>query len=148
MFDFYALPNDFPGYDKLIPGMNPYTKVKLLEEEFKQDIGHHNFIPYIQLHEFEALLFVDPVQLEYCYFKYSSKTTELLATLEKFQGNPELINDGENTAPSKRLISFYPDYEHDKIFAGNLILEAIGIPKLRNACNRFDEWLTKLENLR
>ena len=42
---------------------------------------------------------------------------------------PEEINDGETTAPSKRLQSLYPSY--DKILFGPLIAQRIGLDKLR-----------------
>ena len=63
MFDLYALPVDFPGYEDACNCSNPYLRVERLEEEFLKDIGSTNFIPYIQLHEFEALVLTDPSKL-------------------------------------------------------------------------------------
>ena len=57
MFDYYALPNDFPGFEKSKKIYDKYRRVEFLENEFAQDINDDRFIPYIQLHEFEALLF-------------------------------------------------------------------------------------------
>jgi hypothetical protein len=37
-----------------------FSKVEFLEQALKLDINENNFIPYIMLHEFEALLFTDP----------------------------------------------------------------------------------------
>ncbi len=59
MFDLYALPDNFPGWDDAKRLRDPYKKVKMLEEGLKADIGDQRFIPYIQLHEFEGLLFSD-----------------------------------------------------------------------------------------
>jgi len=59
MFDYYALPNDFPGYSDAQKLNNPYDKVACIEKAFAEDLNDHRFIPYIQLHEFEALLFAD-----------------------------------------------------------------------------------------
>ena len=56
MFDFYALPGDFPGMDEIESITDPYEKVALLENALVRDIGDDRFIPYIQLHEFEALI--------------------------------------------------------------------------------------------
>lgn len=59
MFDFYGLPNDFPGKPDLNKNMTNLEKVKHLETALEQDINNDRFIPYIQLHEYEALLFSD-----------------------------------------------------------------------------------------
>ena len=57
MFDLYALPDDFPGFDASKTISDPYSKVNRLETDFATAINDKRFIPYIQLHEFEALLF-------------------------------------------------------------------------------------------
>ncbi len=67
MFDLYALPNDFPGYSEVERIADCYQKVSKLEEKFAEDTPSRNFIPYIQLHEFEALVFCG---LEYLLVDY------------------------------------------------------------------------------
>lgn len=62
MFDFYRLPRDFPDYVKAMGLPDPYAKVSRLEMALKQDINDRRFFPYIQLHEFEALILADPTQ--------------------------------------------------------------------------------------
>ncbi len=57
MFDLYALPDDFPGYEAAKAIGEPYARVAALETAFAEAINDSRFIPYIQLHEFEALLF-------------------------------------------------------------------------------------------
>jgi hypothetical protein len=59
MFDLYALPDDFPGYTESRKLVNPYDKVEYLENALKSDINNNQFIPYLQLHEFETFLFVN-----------------------------------------------------------------------------------------
>ena len=59
--------------------------------------------------------------------------------------SPEHINDGQDTAPSKRLLGLYPVY--DNVAFGPRIVQAIGIKKLRQECIHFDDWLMKLEAL-
>ena len=68
MFDYYALPEDFPGYVEAQRQQNPYQKVAVIERALANDINDCRFIPYIQLHEFETLLFVDPQKFEIEYF--------------------------------------------------------------------------------
>ena len=59
----------------------------------------------------------------------------------------ELINDGDNTAPSKRIIGEIPEYEKMKPSAAPIVAEKIGLPTLRLQCKHFDEWLCRLEML-
>jgi len=60
MIDFYALPSDFPNCDACAHLRDPYQRVACVEKALADDIKYHRFIPYIQLHEFEALIFADP----------------------------------------------------------------------------------------
>ena len=60
MFDLYGLPTDFPGYKSAVARDDPYQRVEALEDALGNDISDWRFIPYIQLHEFEALILSDP----------------------------------------------------------------------------------------
>ena len=147
MFDYYALPNDFPGHCDAQKLSNPYDKVKCIEEAFAKDIDDYRFIPYIQLHEFEALLFAN---LDVLLLEYEDKSKEV-ATLKTvlsqppYNNNPELINDKKETSPSHRIIAQIPEYQ--KVSSGSLITDLISVNLLRSKCNHFDEWLTTLEKL-
>jgi Domain of unknown function (DUF4276) len=147
MIDLYALPNDFPGkqaqqYDPV----NPTPYVKHLEDAFGKDIGDTRFIPYLQLHEFETMLFADPeafrAEIENC-----DHAIEQLETIVEIVASIEHINDGPTTAPSKRIITFIPEYERRKASAGPRIAERIGLAVIREKCPHFHEWLTRLEGL-
>ena len=59
MYDLYNLSTDFPGYTTKPVG-NCFKKAAYLETEFQREIGHSRFRPYLQVHEFEAILFVNP----------------------------------------------------------------------------------------
>jgi len=146
MFDLYRLPSDFPAYEggKLLG--DPYARVKMLEGAFGQDIGRPRFVPYIQLHEFEALVLVDPDQL-LTQFPASAKEVEQLSDEVSSFACPELIDEGGTTAPSKRIIRLIPEYEGRKPSVGPLVAGAIGIRKLKESCPHFSEWLGKLESL-
>jgi len=144
MFDFYHLPKSFPGYSEAQSIVYPYDKVKKLEEYFTEDIGDRRFIPYIQLHEFEAMIFVDPSRLIDEYPDPNSQKG--IEALRNVNTSPELINDDPNTAPSKRILAQIPDF--NKPFAGVNTVEKIGIDAIRKKCSHFDEWLCQLENLK
>ena len=145
MFDLYALPGDFPGYEDARQERDPYARIRLLEDALVEDISDRRFVPYLQLHEFEALLFCDPQKLEVRFDRHSAGIGRLAQVAE--QSNPELINDGNETAPSKRIIREIPEYESDKASSGPIVAERIGLTTLRTKCQHFAEWLGKLEAL-
>lgn len=150
MFDFYAIPKDFPGFDASKKLIDVYSKVKEIEKEFSIDINSQCFIPYIQLHEFEALLFCDIEKLTGQYPKCKKTIQQLNAVLQEYQGNPELINSGVDTAPSKRIISAIEGkhlYKYKKPSSGTYVTSAIGIEGLKTKCLHFKKWVEKMENL-
>jgi len=46
MFDLYALPEDFPGYESAARLTDPYDRVRTLESAMAADIGDWRLIPY------------------------------------------------------------------------------------------------------
>lgn len=144
MFDLYALPDDFPGYQYAKSIMDPYKKVNYLEKAFADDMNDYRFIPYIQLHEFETLLFADMGKMEWEYLEHEKQINELMNVLKFIENkNPELINDNPESAPSKRIINVIPEY--DKVTAGVSIVEKIGIEKIMESCQHFKEWVDVLK---
>lgn len=99
-------------------------------------------IPYVQLHEFEGLLFsnVEVFQQEFD----AAPMNELRVIRAEFN-TPEDINDNKETAPSKRLKRLMPDYE--KVVAGPSLAARIGIDRIRTECPGFNAWLRRLESL-
>jgi hypothetical protein len=61
MVDLYRLPVDVPSYEESRSISDPVRRVQFLEGALKSNLSHPRFEPYIQLHEFEALLFSDPL---------------------------------------------------------------------------------------
>jgi hypothetical protein len=143
MFDFYKLPDTFPG-KKDSKLEDCYEKVTELENQFSDSISRERFIPYIQLHEFESLLFSSPAEIA-CGFKNEKKTKAKLNRVLEECKKPELINEGEITHPSMRLKSICLGY--DKSADGIIIAKRIGLTKMREECPHFNEWISKLEKL-
>ncbi|MCI9132672.1 MAG: DUF4276 family protein [Lachnospiraceae bacterium] len=143
MFDFYRLPTDVPGIADARKIHDPYDKVELIEREIlKAEKGNEKFFfPYIELHEFEAMLFSDLTKLEEAYFDYDLTPLKECA---RMQSNPELINDGDETAPSKRIINCINCY--DKANVGVGVLEKIGIENISCKCRHFSEWIRHIED--
>jgi len=152
MIDLYALPKDFPGTLEAEKRRHlPYDRVSKLEEHFAKDVADPwgsptRFIPHIQLHEFEAILFCRPKAFT-SFFGDCPKQIERLEAIAKDFACPELIDDGELTAPSKRVSDVFLDYRGAKASAGPQIAEEIGIDAVRSLCPHFDAWLKKLESL-
>lgn len=147
MLDLYKLFRDFPGTqeaDKL--RHVPYERVKKLERAFSASIDDSRLIPHIQLHEFETILFCDPDAFAFYYESRDSDIAELKRIAESVS-TPEEINDGEHSAPSKRIARFFPDYCDAKPDAPAVISEAIPLDVVRKKCPHFDTWLTTLESL-
>ena len=147
MIDLYAIHSNFPGLaDAEKVRHMPVKRVELLEQAFASDIGDDRFIPYIQLHEYEAYLFSDPTWFGYFYDRHQKQIDELKA-IATSKSTPELIDDGPQTAPSKRIIDKFPDYEDAKTAIGPQVAELIGLEMIREKCPHFAGWLSKLEKL-
>lgn len=146
MIDLYRLPSDFPGRAATRGRSNPVERVSLLEQALGRDLGHPRFIPHIQLHEFESLLFCDLAQLDR-RIDGASKGLKKLGQ-EVAQMAPEEIDEGPATAPSKRIIKHVPSYEKAKVRVGAPAAAAIPLPELRTKCPHFDAWIGQLEHLR
>jgi hypothetical protein len=130
MIDFYALPAAFPGWDEARKKRLPIDRVQILERALQDKFPDPRFLPYIQLHEFEALLYCDLSQLQKRLNKVDQGIAALMQEVAHLQ--PEEINEGAHTAPSKRIIRHLPVYERTKVRVGAPAAAAIGLPALRS----------------
>jgi hypothetical protein len=149
-FDFYGLPEEFPGKvdagsrntmdekaDYLLEAMMDKLRKKLGDDAMRR------FIPYVQMYEFEGLLFSCPKRLA-MGINQPALEDKLLRIRNEFD-TPETINNSPVTAPSKRILKLYDGYE--KPLHGSLAAIEIGLPAIRTECNRFDSWLKCIESL-
>ncbi|MCW5205381.1 DUF4276 family protein [Desulfobulbus sp. F5] len=155
MFDYFRIDSNWPGKEQISGQVKSGVrlaatqKAELLETATRHKIvmsfGGNNadrrFIPYIAMHEFEALLFSDPVVLAEKIKVEPKSVQQILAKC----GSPEEINDRPETAPSKRIAALTSGYK--KIVMGSSIAEAISIATMRRQCPHFNQWLTNLEQL-
>ncbi len=150
-FDYYALPDDFPGYAAL-PATNAAERIARLQDAMTADIAKRldtppsvrRFIPYIQQHEFEALLFSDPDAFATAN-PDEPPIADKMAQIRAQFVTPEDIDDGPATAPSKRIAAVWPTYK--KIVDGLIVAQRIGLPAIRRECPGFHRWVTQLEAL-
>jgi hypothetical protein len=144
MFDLYALPNSFPGYKEAQNIEDHLERVKFLESKMKEDLEKelrkqvNNYIPYIQLHEFEALVFSSTEGFKALYDDDEMNYKGICKVVKEFP-NPEDINNSPATAPSKRMKNLIDRY--DKVVDGVNLIEFTGIKTILEKCPHFKEWI-------
>ena len=103
----------------------------------------NRIIPYVQMHEFEGVLFSSPEAMENNIGE-EGIADWAASILQQFGNDPEKINDSKETAPSKRLLA---RTTYLKTIHGPNIAKEIGLSALRQKCAGFSEWLDTLEAL-
>lgn len=148
MVDLYALPSDFPGIANR--PQDAYLWVQNIEEALAAEVNNYRFIPYIELHEFEALVLCNPTKLQEEYPASAKSIEKMDAQWHKeFGNNPEAVNTKLATSPSHRIISaLHEHYQYDKVKSGTSVTGDIGIDTLRAMCRHFDEWIGRLLDAR
>ena len=141
--DFFRLKNDFPKFEDAQAIQNKIQRVQFLEQALAVAIDNPRFIPYIQLHEFEGLLFASKDGFEFLPDLKPANLKSLLSAVNEKE-NPEELNDGELTAPSKRLEQLIPGFDKNKPFYGGLIAEVNTIGAVLDRCLRFKTWVETL----
>ena len=143
LIDLYALPDDyfFPE-DRLLKGIDLAQKV---EKNMAKLLPSERWIPHVQLHEFEAMLFVDLTVLAEALLDKESTKGALRLREQVSDLAPEEIDQGPQTSPSKRIGKYMPSYSKGESAA--LALREIGITRLRSECPHFSAWVSKLEEL-
>ncbi|KIA82452.1 DUF4276 family protein [Flavobacterium sp. AED] len=151
-FDYYGIVegHSYPKYKEAkIDQPNSKVGVVILEDALKEDlalkgINTRNFIPYIQLHEFEALLFSSNEGFEFQYD--NSRVLRELKEIALRYETPEDINDSPVTAPSKRIIAILDKQgeKYEKVIDGDAISIMVGIEAMMEKCPRFRVWVETL----
>ena len=149
MVDFYGMPTDWPGRVESQLCRNYQDKAQTVEQALSEDIltemgdswNPIQFIPYVQMHEFEALLFSNTSILAGSNPRIS---TQLECVSQSFSC-PEEINDNYDMCPSRRIKQHIENYV--KTLDGIVIARKIGLETMRRECLHFNEWITKLEGI-
>lgn len=137
--DFFRILNTMPRYEECMAKASKIERVEALESAMNENIGDRRFFSYIQLHEFEALLFSNNNGFAYYFPEECAKRTgNIVSSYE----NPEDINSSPEGAPSKRLLALKSDY--NKVLEGNLIALEVGIMSMLEKCPRFNRWITQI----
>ncbi len=151
MVDYYAMPNDWPGRAVSPAPQVASDKAVMIEDALLQDVCNEmgtdfnadRFVPYVMMHEFEAMLFSDCGRFASAIGS-SALEGSFQAIRDKF-GSPEDIDDSPVNAPSKRIERVVPNYE--KELGGTVGALEIGLEAIRAECPHFRGWLERLERL-
>ena len=148
MLDLYGLGGGFPGL-LVAANQSGQLKAQAIEQAIYNDIvaaipehqPERRFYPYLQVHEFEGLLFSDPDAFARGLGQLGI-AGQLRAVRNAFP-TPEDINDNPASAPSKRVMGIYRSYR--KVIEGTVAAQEVGVPIMRQQCPHFHEWVTRLE---
>jgi hypothetical protein len=148
--DYYGIyaKHNFPAWEEASKIADKNDRLSYLEQKMKDNIDEklrYRFIPYMQLHEFESLLF-NHINIFHEQIPAADLVAlpELQGTFDRFT-NPEMINNTPDNAPSKRLQRIIKGYS--KVVYGNILAEAIGLLRIRTKCPRFNAWINSIEAL-
>ena len=153
MVDYYGLPTQagaWPGRAEANRLPFPQRAVHV-ENAIRTDVAAavgdsfnpSRFVPYVMMHEFEAMLFSDCQR-----FAEAIGRLELAGSFQVIRdafATPEEIDDSPACAPSKRIVNLMPDYQ--KPTDGTAAASAIGLNTMRGECPHFGQWLARLERL-
>lgn len=148
LIDFYGIKDSyqFPGWEesKCIEGSQ--DKMNGLFLDMSNDIPEDlrdRFVPYIQLHEFEGLLFSEISAFRNIFTDTECDFEAIQSAIDEFE-TPEDINNKPETAPSYRLKSAVMGY--DKILYGTILAEETGLGTIRSKCPLFNSWIERIED--
>lgn len=150
MIDYYGrtAPHDWPNAAAASAEADVRERIGILEEGMSQEVDTEHtgrFIPHLQLHEFEALLYSDPAAITPMLEGDTDAMTSAMEAVVREAGEPELINSRRDKTPARRLAAIAPEYA--KGVYGPLLAEAVGLGRMRAACPGFDRWVGRLEEL-
>ena len=144
MVDLYSLPNDFPGYENVAGLTDPHRQAQTLESALASEICDRRFIPYLQVHEFEALVLSRPIAFGK-WFDNAEMQVQCLTEVCRGFESPEKINHGRDSHPKALIESCFCDYDDN--VDGPALAADIGLGTIRSACPHFHQWLAILESL-
>lgn len=144
--DYYGISEGlhFPKWAEGNQISDKHERIGFLEQAIKEDVdgkAENRFLPHIQVHEFESLLFSNINVFSEFYDKDDIDMSVLQKTIEECPF-PEDINTSPLAAPSKRILAAIPSYH--KVVDGNIIALEIGIDTMMEKCPHFRSWVKDL----
>jgi hypothetical protein len=152
LFDLYRLDNGFPGVAASQGVSDLWQRLAAVKQALHADIvavagcEPGRFIPYIQPHEFEALLFSNIEKLVAVEPAWRSASAALSAA-RAAAASPEHINDQPDTKPAARLERALSNPGYRKRRHGPVAALKIGLPAMETECAFFAGWLAQIRSL-
>ena len=164
-FDYYKIGADWPGVAEAkaakTAGADIGTVASVLDRELARSFAAAvvplgrpiTFIPHVQMHELEALLFADTKVMAEVFLNPALE--RFFASIRDQAGGCEKINNNPEQSPAYRISAVYPGYQKGrKLYASGefrahapRITAQTGLETIRSACPLFGQWLTRLEEL-
>lgn len=156
MIDYFRLHPQWPGMPELTQCMQAGASLTLQQkaqalntatlQAIQQALPQvenveQRFIPYIQMHEYEALLFSEQQTLAQCLGVEETKVQSVLAQYK----TPEHINTNPQRTPAKQIENLIRPRQYRKRRQGIAIAQKVGLYAMRQQCQLFDAWVERLE---
>lgn len=148
--DYYGI-KDWPGITEVGPQATPAQISEVVNTATKEQVvelfadqqAARRFVPYVAIHEFEALLFSDEAILAAAL---DIPVEDVVGVVNEC-GEPEAVNNSRQTAPSKRLDAWSARKKFPKTSTGIAVAKEIGVTKMREKCPQFNAWIGQFESL-
>jgi hypothetical protein len=141
LVDFYAYPRDAPGATCCGRPHQPRRCADLRIAAMAAAIGNPRFVPHVVLHEFETWVIAAATGTSHVLGD-EAVARLLQAQARSVNGDVELLNDSLATAPSKRVVRCWPDY--DKVTDGIEVIREAGLPAVMERCPGLTTWIGQL----
>ncbi len=116
----------------------------MLEEALANELNDPRFIPYLQVHEFEAIVLADANCFLDWFDGVDKQVEKLKEECEPFD-TPEKINHGQHSHPKARIKKYIEDY--DENVDGPALAGYVGMQAIKEKCPHFAQWMKTLEQL-
>ena len=145
LVDYYGIKTDLPNHNQCEQLPTADLRIACLEAGLSTSIGSERFVPYLQKHEFESLLFSAGSRLT----RYlAQQSCEAIEQLNHDFGGAENINS--LNPPSYRLteiVNQFDKFKYRKVAYGSILVLEIGIPAILKQCPRFAAWVVQIGQL-
>ncbi|MEZ4773017.1 MAG: DUF4276 family protein [Bacteroidia bacterium] len=155
MIDLYKFPvqSGNPHEERLLKHYDKVSNIneklagleKVLSAVVDKIKPYPEFLPYIQKHEFEALLFSDP---DVFNIEDPNIVSDIAAILID-NPNPEDINTTFDGHPARRLETIFAKHKKKYVKGADAVdfAEIAGIEKIMEKCPRFKTWILDLVSM-
>jgi hypothetical protein len=111
-----------------------------IEAAINASLNSQRALPYLQVYEYEAIMFSDPSIAEQVLGRTGVMRMMQAALVQC--GSAENINSTATGHPSARILAVHPQY--NKIVDGVQVASRLTIEVIRERCPRFSTWIDRI----